>query len=74
MSENGDLYEAAGAADATACSGISGDGGIERLISWVTEKGGALREPPDIVLPTLQAVREPQELIAGVMTGRLAMG
>jgi hypothetical protein len=33
------LYEAAGAADATACSEISSDGGIERLISWVTEKG-----------------------------------
>jgi hypothetical protein len=41
---NGDLYEAAGAADATACSKISSDGGMERLISWATEKGGP-RDP-----------------------------
>jgi hypothetical protein len=36
------LYEAAGAADATACSRIGSCGGFE--ISWVTEKGGP-RDP-----------------------------
>src|SRR5260370_35527744 len=40
--ENGDLDEAAGAADATACSWASRCGGVE--ISWVTEKGGP-RDP-----------------------------
>ena len=40
-----DWYEAAGAADATACSRIGSCGGVE--ISWVTEKGG----PHD---PTMQ--------------------
>src|SRR6266851_10055668 len=40
--ENGDLDEAAGAADATACSWASRFGGVE--ISWVTEKGGP-RDP-----------------------------
>ena len=39
---NRDLYEAAGAADATACSRIGSCGGFE--ISWVMEKGGP-RDP-----------------------------
>jgi hypothetical protein len=37
-----DLYEAAGAADATACSRIGSGGGFE--ISWVTEKGGPVTQ------------------------------
>jgi hypothetical protein len=39
---NRDLYEAAGAADASACSRIGSCGGVE--INWLTEKGGP-RDP-----------------------------
>jgi hypothetical protein len=39
-----------------------------------SHNAAALREPPDIVLSPLQAVKEPEELIAGVISGRFAMG
>ena len=34
---NGDLYEAAGAADATSCSRIGSCSGMKKEVSWVTE-------------------------------------